>query len=247
MEVLDKNEFLQLLDFLYLKAVSCEYSLGLSIVSCEIEKLKNSLDDSYYYRFPLAKTIRLVVSLLEENGFSYEGLRNVFRSKDVAMILNIAEANIPYVFGMQMEKLYYDDDYVVGIHGSLHHGYEIEKSRFSTGLLCIHGPRINRTVRTKEDGLDFYSFLSYKYYDDLDVNAIIVRIPKENVSLPMWVEGKYGAYLNPGYIYGYYKSFYSDGRNRNPRIIKNPNYGCNYFCDICDEWLPSVVECKKKV
>lgn len=247
MDVFNKEEFLEVLDFLYLKAVSEEYAGNLAIVSPEIKKLRETLDDSSYYRFPFDKTVEVVCGLLEGKDTSYDSLRSVFRSRDVAMIIDIAEANIPFMFGKEMEKLYYDDDYVVGIHGSLHDSYDIEHSRFATGLLCIHGPRINRTVKTKEDGLDFYSFLSYQYYEDSDVNAIIVRIPKDEVTSPMWMESRYGVFLNPGYIYGYYKSFYSDGRNRNPKIIKNPNYGkVNSSYTICDEWLPTVVDLKQK-
>lgn len=243
----NKDEFRCFLEFLYLKAVSEEYAGELAVVSPEIRKLIDSLDDNGYYRYPFERTVLMICNLLEHNDMSYEGLRSVFRSKEVAMINEIAEANFPIDFGREMEELYFDDDYVIGIHGSLHGGYEIEHSRFYTGLLCIHGPRINRTVRTKEDGLDFYNFLSYQYYEDSDVNAIIVRIPKEEVGLPMWMEAKHGVYLTPSYIYGYYKSYYPDGRNRSPKIIKNPNYGnVNSAYTICDEWLPSMVKIKQK-
>ena len=242
-----KEEFLNLLNFLYLKAVSEEYAGNLAIVSPEIKKLITSFEDSYYYRYPSEQTIETICQLLEGKDTSYESLRSVFRTKEVAMINEINETNFPIDFGKEMEKLYFDDDYVVGIHGSLHSGYDIEHSRFHTGLLCIHGPRINRTVKTKEDGLDFYNFLSYQYYEESDVNAIIIRIPKDEITSPMWMEAKHGVYLNPGYIYGYYKSYYPDGRNRSPKIIKNPNYGnINFSYTISDEWLPSVVKTKQK-
>ncbi len=246
-EVLNKEQFLNLLDALYIKVVSEEASNKLAIVSSEIKKLRESFD-SNYYQFPIDKTIQIVCNLLDKNEVSYEGLRNVFRSKKVTMINEIAEAKLPVTFGKDMEKLYYDDNYVIGIHGSLHPNYVIENSRFTTGLMCIHGPKINRTVRFKEDGLDFYSFLQYQYYEDSDVNAIIIRIPRNEVCSPMWKMGERGAYFNPKYLYGYYKSFYSDGRNRSPKIIKNPNYGRDDFSyNTCDEWLPSVVDIKKKV
>ena len=242
-----KEEFLNLLNFLYLKARSEEYAGKLAVVSPEIKKIIVSLEDSNYYRYPYKKTVETVCRLLEGKDTSYESLGLVFRSKEIAMINEINEANFLKDFGLEMEKLYFDDNYIIGIHGSLHSGYDIEHSRFYTGLLCIHGPRINRTVKTKEDGLDFYNFLSYKYYEESDVNAIIVRIPKNEITSPMWMEGKYGVYLNPGYLYGYYKSYYPDGRNRSPKIIKNPNYGnINFSYTITDEWLPRTIKIKQK-
>ena len=52
-----KEEFLDLLNFLYLKAVSEEYAGNLAIVSPEIKKLITSFEDSYYYRYPTEQTI----------------------------------------------------------------------------------------------------------------------------------------------------------------------------------------------
>lgn len=245
--MMSSEEFLKLLDFLYLKVSFLEKDSKFSIVSSEIDRLRKSLKVSDYYRFSIDKTIETVCSLFEKSDDSYEGYRNVFRSKEVAMILDIADANLPILFGCEMGKLYYDDDYVVGIHGSLHQGFMIESSHFSTGLLCIHGPRINRVVKLKDDGLDFYSFLQYKYYEDSDVNAMIIRIPRSEITSPIWRKANEGVYLNPKFIYGYYKSFYSDGQNKYPKIILNPNYGKDDFkkdsyYDISDQFF-----CKEMV
>ncbi|MDD5887945.1 MAG: hypothetical protein PUC82_00460 [bacterium] len=245
-EVLNKEEFLSLLDFLYIKAVDEEKD-KLGLVSKEIKKLRASFMDDSYYRFPDDRTILLVCDLLTKYGVNYEGLQRTFRSKDVAMITDIAALKMSKNFGTFMEKLYYNDDFIVGIHGSLHNGYEIENSHFFKGLLCIHGPNINRTVKFKEDGLDFYSFLRYQYYEDSDVNAIIVLIPREDINLGMWRCDDKGFYFNPKYIYGYYKSFYADGANPNPKIIRNPNFGIDKGSyDICDKWLSQAILEKKQ-
>lgn len=239
-EVLSKDEFLHLLDVLYKKAFDEERAGKFGIVSGEIKKLRDSFDADSYYKFPLDKTISIVCNLLDKNDDNYEGLRDVFRSRDVSLIIDIALAKIPLSFGKEMEDIYFDDDFIVGVHGSLHQDYMIENSHFLNGLLCLHGPKINRTVKVKGDGLSFYSFLQYSYYEDEDVNAIIVRIPKEDINSGIWKVTERGAYLNPKYIYGYYKSFYSDGKNNNPRIIKNSNYGKDDFSyNVVDEWLPS--------
>ena len=158
-EVLSKDEFLYLLDSLHKKAFDEERAGKFGIVSGEIKKLRDSLDDDGYYKFPLDKTISIVCNLLDKNDDNYEGLRDVFRSRDVSLIIDIALAKIPLSFGKEMEDIYFDDDFIVGVHGSLHQDYMIENSHFLSGLLCLHGPKINRTVKVKDDGLSFYSFL----------------------------------------------------------------------------------------
>ena len=100
-----KEEFLNLLNFLYLKAVSEEYARNLAIVSPEIKKLITSFEDSYYYRYPTEQTIETICQLLEGKDTSYESLRSIFRSKEVAMINEINEANFPIEFGKEMERL----------------------------------------------------------------------------------------------------------------------------------------------
>ena len=89
----DKDEFRCFLEFLYLKAVSVEYAGELAIVSPEIRKVIDSLDDRKYYRYPFERTMLTICNLLEENDLSYEGLRNVFRSKETKSFKKITDRN----------------------------------------------------------------------------------------------------------------------------------------------------------
>lgn len=224
--LLSKEELLALLDSFYKQTRKIESNGKFSSISKEILKIRNSLlSPDKYYKLSTDRESEIICYLLLKYKDDYEELSRVFKSKEAAMIINIIDAKLPPRFGETMEKIFYDDDYIIGIHGTIENDYVIEKEFFSKGLLCNYGPVLNRTVKTKDDGLDFYSFLQYEYVDGYDVNAVIIRISRDEFDNGIWKEIDYKYYLNPKYIYGYYKSHYATSPNESPRIIKNSNYG----------------------
>lgn len=224
--ILSKDEMLELLKKLYNLALTEEKQEKIWLVSNEIYKLIIALSTkSKYYKFPDEKTIETISNKLSEFASSPDFLSMVFKSKEICMINELNSVKILKSFGEEMEQLYYDDDYIIGIHGTVTKDFIIRNEIFTKGLKSNHGPTISKTILTKENGLDFYSFLKYNYIDNYDVNAVIIRIPKDDLNKEVWFEKESTFYLNPKYIYGYYLSHFSTTDNKNPIIVKNPNYG----------------------
>ena len=117
-------------------------------------------------------------------------------------------------FGQEMENLYEDPDFFVGIHG-MNKNDEIEQSIFYQGLknsMQAADNALNRTV-AYGNNLTFNRVLDYKIpYNGIPTEAaIILRIPysafdKSNPT-PIWGSNERGGsnnYLLPEYVYGAY-------------------------------------------
>lgn len=156
----------------------------------------------------------------------YRVLKEAFYiDSDIYSLYTVNKKDLPINFGKEMEQLYFDDNLLVGIHGTGMNEAIINEAVFTNGLLNNYGPKIDTTVALKGGTLSFSRFVLYVHKAQLTEKAIIVVIPKDDLSKKMWKQESGVSYLTPQYIYGYYISHIGAQFNESPEIIKNPNYG----------------------
>jgi hypothetical protein len=141
-------------------------------------------------------------------------------------------------FGEEIESLYNNKDYVLGIHGSRdsfpktnEDENEMLNLYFNNGIENISDNRIEYTVKLKTQGLELQDFLSYSYGPS-DSPKFIVMIPVNGITpsvnpMPIWNKYNIVYYLLPQYIYGCIENLGS----REVSIIKNDNYMKNLNFD----------------
>lgn len=166
---------------------------------------------------------------MDDSFESYDKLCSFFGVKhyptsNAGQLLNTITEKLPKEFGQEMEKLYFDDSHLIGLHGTALSPNQIQKEIFENGLLCNYENNLVSTVNVKGENLPFDRFLRYIYKPNANECAIIVCIPNEELQNPMWRQKENSFYLNPKYLYGYYLSHRQAQVNNMVEIIHNPKY-----------------------
>lgn len=125
---------------------------------------------------------------------------------------------VPKEIGEELEKLFSDEDYVLGIHRTDLYVDQIQNWVFTNGLK-------NRSTEYSSTVQEFSHFplmlheIMYCNYYKNSQGCVIVRLPKDQ-KLPIYFvnDGQY--YILPEYIYGYIEV--EDFEMK--RFIKNPGY-----------------------
>lgn len=244
------EEVRKIIKDIYLKIKQIEennskYGIELSTYLNELY-LGLNLENQKLYRVPekmwkdvLYKEVEKLNDLTDEN--IYEQVKKSFKNYgEIFLLKDINDSNIPLEFGVEMEKLYFDPNTIVGVHGTTISGDKIEDTIFEEGLFCNYGPRICATVNIQdEDILPFNRFMKYVYKANNTEQAIIVCIPKDMINSPMWRKEGESYILTPSFIYGYYTPHFGAQFNSNPEIIHNKKYGSEITEEysICDEFM----------
>jgi len=125
---------------------------------------------------------------------------------------------VPKEIGEELEKLFSDEDYVLGIHRTNLYVDQIQKLIFTNGLK-------NRSTEYSSTVQRFHHFptmlqeIMYCDYYKISQGCVIVRLPKEQ-KLPIYFVNNGQYYILPEYIYGYIEV--EDFEMK--RFIKNPGY-----------------------
>ncbi len=130
-------------------------------------------------------------------------------------------------FGKVLEKLYEDDDYVIGCHGTDYkpNGDIIEDDKiFENGVRESNRSNSKSMQFTVAYNIPFLEVLDYdqnRYGDVSGGTVYILKIPKDVVMQkePLWGVGEDGkCYVLPEFVYGKYKQ-----KTDNPEVILNTN------------------------
>ena len=210
--------------------------------SCKyvIEKLKAFMrGDILYKPDKYVMPLKEIATILERTLLEFNNEQND-TTKQVRAIhagLYVAHTDfltmngiLPKSFGEEIEKLFYDDSILLGVHGTLVKHEIIESETFNAGLLNNYGPAINRTVHMKDSDTDLSHVMRYVYRaTGQEENVVLVTIPKTDVEsgVPLWreeydkekAENKY--FLNPKYIYGYYNVIDKGNFNNEATVHRN--------------------------
>jgi len=239
----------KIIETIYLKVKNIEKNNpSLGIKASEILKdtyASLTTDNPDFYRLPANVWLEYLypeierLKTLNDVDF-YNQVIWKFENSIFSSLRKMNQRNVSSKFGNEMEKIYYDPDTIVGIHGTQASDEVIENEFFENGVFCNHGPRIDCTFNMQDgDNLPYDRFLAYLYSAYGVERGVIVCIPRDMVDVPMWKEldGKY--YLTPSYIYGYYVSHDGLVFNENPEIVHNPNYGKKITegYNLCDKTL----------
>ncbi len=189
-------------------------------------------DDTYIISPDILMPIIVKEFNSEYMGDSFESYDNLcaffgvkhYPISSAGQLLNTITEKLPKDFGQEMEKLYFNDSHLIGLHGTALPPSQIQEEIFENGLLCNYENNLGSTVNIKGENLPFDRFLRYVYKPNANECAIIVCIPNENLQSPMWRQDQNNFYLNPKYLYGYYLSHKQAEFNDMVEIIHNPKY-----------------------